>query len=88
MGCSHLGLGLDYVWDMELVAFYRNRADLFPHIKGEQKPSPDAKPERLSHIAQAMLDHDYPEEAIRKIVGGNHLRVGQAVCGSRASPSR
>ncbi len=80
VGPDHVGLGLDYVWDTEeLVAFYRNRPDLFPHIKGEPKPSPNVEPERLPHIVQAMLDHDYPEEAIKKIIGGNHLRVAQAV---------
>jgi membrane dipeptidase len=76
VGPDHVGLGLDYVFDVEeLKAFYKSRPDMYPSAK----PSPTIEPERLPHLVQAMLDHEYPEEAIVKILGGNHLRVAATV---------
>lgn len=80
VGPDHVGLGLDYVWDMEeLKAFYKSRPDLYPPEKGYDKPSPAIEPECLPQLVQVMMDHGYCEDAIRKILGENHLRVARSV---------
>ena len=80
VGADHVGLGLDYVFDLEeLKAFYRSRPDLFPPEKGYVTPTPMVEPERLRSIVQMMLAHGYPIEDISKILGGNHLRVAEEV---------
>jgi membrane dipeptidase len=76
VGPDHVGLGLDFVFDVqELQAYYKSRPDLFPQEKGYVSPSPTIEPERLSCLVQVMVDHQYSQEAITKILGGNHLRV-------------
>jgi membrane dipeptidase len=80
VGPDHVGLALDYVFDVdELKAFYRQRPDLYPPDRGYIKPSPTIEPERLPSLVRIMLDHHYPLDAIKKILGENHLRVA-ATC--------
>ena len=75
-----MGLALDYVWDVEeLKTYYKKRPDLFPPGRGYDTPSPTIEPERLPHIVSTMIDHGYGHEAIKRILGGNHLRVAQTV---------
>jgi membrane dipeptidase len=79
VGADHVGLGLDYVWDIEEVkAYYRARPDLYPPDKGYGTPSQSISPERLPGLVQQMIDHGYPEDAIQKILGLNHLRVARS----------
>ncbi len=79
VGPEHVGLGLDYVWDLEEVkAFYRQRPDLFPAQQGYVRPSSNIEPERLPGLVQAMLEHGYPHSAIRMILGENHLRIAES----------
>lgn len=78
VGPAHVGLGLDFVWDKtEAEAFYRARPDLFPIDKGFAKASSSIEPERLPVLVAAMVDHGYPADDIRAILGGNHLRVAR-----------
>ena len=80
VGPDHVGVALDYVFDVEeLKAHFKNRPDLFPPERGYLAPSPTIEPERIPFLVQAMLDHQYPPEAIAKILGGNHLRVATAL---------
>jgi membrane dipeptidase len=80
VGPDHVGMGFDYVFDIEeLVHYYKSRPDLFPTSRGYPTPAPMVEPERLPSLIGMMLDHGYPDDAIRKIVGGNHLRVAKAV---------
>ncbi|HET9446768.1 MAG TPA: membrane dipeptidase [Steroidobacteraceae bacterium] len=79
VGPRHVGLGLDYVFDTEeLLAFYRARPDLFPPENGYSKPTPMVEPERLPDLVATMLAHGYDAQAIRGILGENHLRVAAA----------
>ncbi|GAB2916485.1 membrane dipeptidase [Paraburkholderia jirisanensis] len=79
VGPDHVGLALDYVFDQnQLMHHFKSRPDLFPPELGYIKPTPMVEPERLPEIVQTMLDHGYPEEAMLKILGGNHLRVAKA----------
>ena len=76
VGPDHVGLGLDHSWDKEEIAdFYRSRPDIFPRDKGFVAPSSTIEPERLPALVSIMMDHGYSEEAIRAILGGNHMRI-------------
>jgi len=78
VGPDHVGLALDFVWDKsEVEAFYKARPDLFPASKGFTKASSSIEPERLPELIGAMIDRGYSAEAIRAIVGGNHMRMAQ-----------
>jgi membrane dipeptidase len=78
VGPEHVGLGMDYVWDLEeWKAFYRSAPHLFPPQQGYVEPPPIIEPERLPALVQVMLDHGYPQSAIRMILGENHLRIAQ-----------
>jgi membrane dipeptidase len=80
VGAEHAGLGLDFVFDTdELLAFYKARPDLYPPDKGYSKPTPMVEPERLTELVQMMIDHGYPDDAVRAILGGNLQRVARAV---------
>lgn len=79
VGPDHVGLGLDYVFDMsEIDAFHRSRPELFP-ATGRTPTFKCVEPERIPVLAQTMLQHGYPKEAVVKILGGNYLRVAAAV---------
>lgn len=80
VGADHVGLGLDYVYDMkELEDFIKSRPDLFPPEKGYSADIGFAAPESIPALIDTMLDHGYSHETIVKIMGGNHLRVAAAV---------
>ena len=79
VGPEHVGLALDYVFDLdELVALYRSRPDMFPSSLGYPRPAPMVEPERLPALVKIMIDHQYPVDAIKQIIGGNFLRVAKA----------
>ena len=78
VGPEHVGVALDYVWDIEEVkAYYRQRPDLFPPDKGWAQPSTNIPPERLPELVREMIDHGYPQTAIKLILGENHLRIAE-----------
>ena len=80
VGADHVGLGLDYVYDMqELDDFVKSRPDLFPPEKGYGGEFGFVAPESIPALIDTMLDHGYAREAIANIMGGNHLRVAAAV---------
>lgn len=62
----------------EIEAFHKSRPDIFPATVA-LKTFQCIEPERIPALTQAMLDHQYSREAIAKILGGNYLRVAQAV---------
>ncbi len=80
VGPDHVGLGLDYVYDMsEFDDFIGAHPDTWPPEKGYGGPVTFLEPERIPAVVDAMVAHGYPQEAVRKIVGANHLRVASAV---------
>jgi membrane dipeptidase len=81
VGPDHVGLALDYVFDVqEAIDYYQAHPERFPASAGYSAAAQSSmtEPERLPAIVQIMLDHAYPEPAIRQILGGNHLRVAEA----------
>lgn len=87
-GPAHVGLALDFVADpTPFYAALRNPAQ-WPPIDG--KPHPEAafvQPEQIYELVDLMLGRGYPEADVQGILGGNFLRVADAVWKS-ASPAR
>ena len=84
VGPDHVGLGLDYVFDIEeAIAYYRAHPERFPASAGYSGADQISmiEPERLPTVVQTMIDHEYPAESIRLILGANHLRIAEACWG-------
>jgi membrane dipeptidase len=76
VGPDHAGIALDYVWDLQEVAdFIKQNPATFPADGGYSRLSSYIEPERISDMVVMMLEHGYPQDAIAKILGLNHLRV-------------
>ncbi|MFC4311922.1 dipeptidase [Steroidobacter flavus] len=79
VGPEHVGLGLDYVFDLrevdELVA---SAPEMYPpHLYGSGIKF--VRPEQLPEIVEALLRLGYAQDAIRMILGENVLRIARAV---------
>jgi membrane dipeptidase len=78
VGPQHVGLGTDYVRDMEPAwAFVRTQKDTaWPDPTGTQLYEGTCfQPEQLPELVQAMLAHGYSTEEVRGILGANFRRV-------------
>lgn len=77
VGPQHAGIGLDYVKDV--AGFWKyvdDNPDAWPPNNG--KPNRHTKfvqPEQILELADLMCRKNYPESAIRGILGGNFHRV-------------
>lgn len=80
VGPAHVGLALDYVFDtQELDDFLLANPHLFPSEEGYAAGLSMVEPERIPHIVDALLARGYTDDAVRMILGGNHLRVARRV---------
>ncbi|MBS0274756.1 MAG: membrane dipeptidase [Proteobacteria bacterium] len=81
LGEDHVGIGTDYVVDAEIISrIFAERVDEWP-ITGVADYGKIAylPPEELSIVIEQMEKAGYGEPAIRKILGGNYLRIAQRV---------
>jgi membrane dipeptidase len=79
VGVEHVGLGLDYVFDMqELDDFVRANPQMFPASEGYSAGPKFVPPERLGAIAAELRGLGYNTNALRKVLGLNFLRVARA----------
>lgn len=79
-GIDHVGIGLDYVFDMEeLNEYLRQNPDTFPPEGGYAEGVKFVEPEQAPEIVDALLGLGYRGEDIAKILGGNLLRVARDV---------
>jgi membrane dipeptidase len=79
IGPDHVGLGTDFVFDeAELIEYITNNPDRF-----DPKHYSDhfnmVCPEQLPEITEGMLKMNYSERDVKKILGGNHLRIAKEV---------
>lgn len=80
VGPEHVGLGLDYVFDMqELQDYFDAHPELWPPGSGYGASHQFVPPEQLDALVDLMVDHGYPRAAILNIMGGNHVRVAAEV---------
>lgn len=81
VGPQHVGLGLDYVFDMPALSrLAASHADKWPKDGGYSLPDvAQLEHERLPEVADALLGLGYPEADVAAILGGNWLRVARTV---------
>lgn len=77
VGPDHVGFGFDFVFEPALLdEWARKIEDEWPDSKSASwKGFRFQRPKDVIELVQLMFDHGYPEEAVKKIVSGNFLRV-------------
>ncbi|MFO0453668.1 MAG: dipeptidase [Pseudomonadota bacterium] len=79
VGIDHVGIGLDYVFDMqELDDYIKAHPETFPPEEGYAAGLRIVAPEQLPEIAAELLKLGYRVSDVRKVLGGNFLRVAKA----------
>jgi membrane dipeptidase len=78
-GVAHVGIGLDYVFDQKgLAALLEARSALMaPGVY--DGPIEFLSPGLLAEVAEELLRRNYPDDAVRAVLGGNLLRVAREV---------
>lgn len=80
VGPEFVGIGLDYVDDVEGAYQRRKTSTLAWPSEGKKVVRHNfAGPEQLVALVQIMLDHGYPDNAIKGILGENWARVCEQV---------
>jgi membrane dipeptidase len=80
VGPQHVGLGLDYVFDVsELEEHVRRSPESFPAGLHQPGLYLQVEPERIALIAEGLLKMGYSDDDILGVLGGNFLRVAKAV---------
>jgi membrane dipeptidase len=80
IGPAHVGLGLDYVFDVSEVEDYiRQHPDKFPASMLKPGGYTQVEPERFPQIAEGLLDKGYSDSDVRGILGDNNLRIARQV---------
>ena len=77
-GPEHVGLGLDYVFDMAgLEEEKASMASSFPRGMGYEKPTTCLPPEAIPDIAAILRARGYDDAALSAVLGGNWLRIAK-----------
>lgn len=80
VGPLHVGIGLDYVFDVaELQAYIREHPDKFPAAAAQADTYRQVEPERIAVVADRLLGMGYAEADVQAILGHNNLRVARQV---------
>jgi len=81
VGPAHVGIGLDYV--KNTAGFWnwvRDNPDMWPPVNGKPHDDTDfGQPEQLGELCELMLSHQYAEDDVHAILGGNFARVAREV---------
>jgi len=82
VGPRHVGLGLDYCFDVvgETDSFMAANPQLFPPAWGYGAGMmKTVEPERIPEIAEALLKRNWKDRDVAGLLGENNLRVARAV---------
>lgn len=80
VGAAHVGLSLDYVFDVEeLEAYLDQQRATFPEELGYRREFRFVEPERLPAISDALLGLGYSDDDLAAVLGGNWMRVAREV---------
>jgi membrane dipeptidase len=80
MGIDHVGIGLDYVFNKtELTGGFEAKRHIWPKGFGYENSMRFVPPERLEDIVAALLARGYRDEDVKRVLGGNFLRVAKQV---------
>lgn len=78
IGTENIGLGLDYVYDVEAEQRYMAGVKSPPHGNYD-KMTNFFQPEQLPELTEGLLAKGYSEGEVRGILGANFLRVARQV---------
>mgnify|MGYP003558992729 CR=1 FL=1 len=79
VGPEHVGFGLDFVFDSaELDEYLRSNPQMFPAEDAFKDGIRMVPPESLRSITAGLLARGYRATELRKILGGNFMRVARA----------
>jgi membrane dipeptidase len=79
VGPAHVGIGLDWVYDMEsLMVLVKQMAETYPD-GAYNREIQVAQPEQLPQLTDGLLKRGYGEDDVRGILGMNWLRVARQV---------
>jgi membrane dipeptidase len=81
-GVDHVGIGPDFVDDYFQQVY--GGWILPPEIARSYQPAEVTRPSDLPTLTEAMVRRGFDEAAVRKILGGNFLRVFRSVLGAPA----
>lgn len=79
VGPDHVGLGLDYVFDVqEMQEFIAKMRQTYPDDPSYMSEPRMVEPERVAQIAASLRKLGYSDADLDAILGGNWLRIAQA----------
>jgi membrane dipeptidase len=81
VGAKHVGLGFDYVYDLQgLIEWARAAPLIWPAYGNEWMVKHNyAASEQMIDLVQMMIDHGYPDDAIIGILGRNWMKLADKV---------
>jgi membrane dipeptidase len=80
IGPQHVGLGLDYVFDLsELEEYVAKHPEKFPPGAANSANHAQVEPERFPIVAESLLKKGYSEADVQAILGHNNLRIARQV---------
>jgi membrane dipeptidase len=80
IGPQHVGLGLDYVFDVaEMEEHVRQNPEMYPPEARQPGSYRQVEPERFPAIAEGLLRRGYSDSDVQGILGQNNLRVAAEV---------
>lgn len=80
VGPDHVGIGLDYVFDVqEMTEFTAKMRATYPDDASYTAEPCFVEPERIPLIVESLSRLGYRPEDLRKVLGGNWLRVARDV---------
>lgn len=79
IGIDHVGLGLDYVFDMAELDDLVTNAEQFPPELGYGSGIRMVSPEDMEKLVERLLMLGYSDDALRRLLGGNLVRVAREV---------
>jgi membrane dipeptidase len=77
VGTEHIGLGLDFVYDVAAMQEIMTR--LAPASGNYKNMNSFFQPEQFPELTDAMIAKGYADDAVRGVLGENFLRVAAAV---------
>jgi membrane dipeptidase len=79
IGPDHIGLGLDFVYDSEAMMSNMVSFAFQGHSANYDKMRNYFEPEQLPRLIAMMLSRGYSDDDLRKILGGNFMRIARHV---------
>lgn len=88
VGPEHVAIALDYVYDMrELEEYVEKMRHTFPPGLGYELGARFVAPEQIEEIVAVLIGWGYRDDDLRRILGGNLLRLARTAWGGAVAPA-